>query len=64
MVTRETLYDTIVARDVSFDTYMAEYAAHEPDIQIVLECSYDRLQPTYMDGPAAIAKTVKAMLDS
>jgi Uma2 family endonuclease len=26
--------------------------AREPDIQIILEVNYSRLQPTYMDGPA------------
>ncbi len=35
--------------------------AREPDIQIILEANYDRLQPTYMDGPADICIEVVSL---
>lgn len=35
--------------------------AREPDIQIILEANYSRLQPTYMDGPADICIEVVSL---
>lgn len=34
---------------------LSENLSREPDLQVILESSYERCRPTYMDGPADIA---------
>ena len=61
----ETYFELRPIGKIRQEPFVMRISAHdiarEPDIQIILEANYSRLQPTYMDGPAQICIEVVSL---